>query len=185
MNSVTERFLSRCNLDRNLAIVQPCMLLVENVIFCETTVRVNASKEHSFADVSVTGPALETLAAENVGLAGDNVAFAKIGDFLAYFDDLSRKLVSHDHRRLDFVSDRFVPVVDVHVRSTDRCGFDPYENVSQARLRCWPLFEDGAGTRRCLYNCVHLFFQRISSKLVVSRAGSAVKRFRLGTNSRS
>jgi hypothetical protein len=69
--------------------------------------------------VSVSGSALEAFAAEDVGFTGDNVAFAKIGDFLAYFDDFSSELVSHDHWRLDFVSDRFMPVVDVHVRSAD------------------------------------------------------------------
>jgi len=140
---------------------------------------------HSFADVSVSGSALEAFAAEDVGLAGDNVALAEIGDFLSYFDDLAGKLVAHDHWGLDFVPNRLMPVVDVHVRSTDRCGFDPYENVSETRFGCWPLLEGGAGTRRCLHNCVHLFFQQISSKLDVSRAESAVKRFRLGTNSRS
>ena len=156
------------------------MLLVENMIFCETTVCVNTSEEHSFADVSVSGSALKALAAEDVGLAGDNVAFAEVGDFLAYFDDFSGELVSHDHWRFDLVSDRFVPVVDVHVRSADRGGFDPDENVSETGFGCWPGFEGCAGTRRRLHNGVHLFFQQISSKLGVSRAGTAVKRFRLG-----
>ena len=119
MNSVPKRFLSGCHLDRNLAIVQPCMLLVKNMVFCETTVCVHASEEHSLADVSVTSPTLEAFAAEDMGLTGDNVAFAEIGDFLAYFDDFSGEFVSHDHWRLDFVSDRFVPVVDVHVCSAD------------------------------------------------------------------
>jgi len=95
------------------------MLLVENVVFCETTICVYASEEHSFADVSVTSPTLEAFAAEEVGFAGDDVAFAEVGDFLAYFDDFSGELVSHDYWRFDFVSDRFVPVVDVHVRSAD------------------------------------------------------------------
>src|SRR5207244_13032921 len=124
VDSVPERLLSGCHLDWNLAIVQPCMLLVENVIFCETTVCVYASEEHSFADVSVSGSALKAFAAEDVGLAGDNVVFAEVGDFLAYFDDFSGELVAHDHWRFDFVSDRFVPVVDVHICSTDRGGFD-------------------------------------------------------------
>ena len=95
------------------------MLLVEDVVLGETTVRVYASEEHSLADVSVTSPTLEAFAAENVGLAGDNIAFAEVRDLLAYFHDFSGELVSHDHWRLDFVSDGFVPVVDVHVRSTD------------------------------------------------------------------
>jgi len=161
------------------------MLLVENVILCETTVRVYASEEHSFADVSVTSPTLEAFATEDVGLAGDNIAFAKVRDLLAYLDDFSGELVSHDHWRLDFVPDRFVRVVDVHVGSTNRGGFYPDENVSETGLGCWPLLEDRPGNGRRLYDSVHLFFQQISSKLGVSRAKSAVKRFRLGTNYRS
>jgi hypothetical protein len=74
---------------------------------------------HSLTDVSVSCSTLEAFAAEDVRLAGDNVAFAKIGYLLAYFDDLASKFVSHDHGRLDLVSDGFVPVVNVHVCSTD------------------------------------------------------------------
>ena len=106
------------------------MLLVENVVLCETTVRVYASEEHSFANVSVTSSTLEAFAAEDVGLARDNIAFAEVVDFLADLDYFSGELVSHYHWRLDLVSNRFVPIVDVHVRSTDRGGFYPDENVS-------------------------------------------------------
>ena len=95
------------------------MLLVEDVVLGETTVRVYASEEHSLADVSVTSPTLEAFAAKDVGLARDNVAFAEVRDLLAYFHDFSGELVSHDHWGLDPVSNRFVPVVDVHVRSAD------------------------------------------------------------------
>jgi len=135
--------------------------------------------------VSVAGSALEAFTAEDVGLARDNIAFPEVGDFPAYFDDFSGELVAHDHGRLDFVSDRFMPIVDVHVRSADRCGFYPDENVSETGFGCRPLFEDCARTGRWLYDGVHLFFQPISLKLGVSRAGSAVKRFRLARNSRS
>src|SRR3989441_13143082 len=110
------------------------MLLVEDMVLCETTVRVDPSEKHSLADVGITSPTLEAFAAEDVGLAGDNVALAEGGDFLAYFDDFSGELVAHDHWRVEFVSDRFLPVVDVHVRSTD-CGcFYPRETVSQPRF---------------------------------------------------
>ena len=95
------------------------MLLVEDVVLGETTVRVYASEEHSLADVSVTSPTLEAFAAKDVGLARDNIAFAEVVDFLADLDDFSGELVSHYHWRLDFVSNRLVPIVDVHVRSTD------------------------------------------------------------------
>jgi hypothetical protein len=75
------------------------------VILCETTVRVNSTEKHSLADVSITSPTLEAFAAEDVGLARDDVAFAEVGDFLAYFDDFSGELVSHDHWRLYLVPD--------------------------------------------------------------------------------
>jgi len=77
------------------------VLLVENVILCETPVCVYASKKHSLANVSVASPTLEAFAAEDVGLAGDNIALPQIRDLLAYFDDLAGKLVSHDHWRFD------------------------------------------------------------------------------------
>src|SRR5207248_2486585 len=141
------------------------MLLIEDVVLCETTIRVYAPEEHSLADVSVTSSTLEAFAAEDVGLARDNIAFAEVRDLLANLDDFSGELVSHHHWRLDLVSDRFVPVVDVHVRPTDRGGLDPDENVPKTGLGCRPLLEDRAGTRRRLHNSVHLFFQQISSKL--------------------
>jgi len=147
VNSVTEGFLSGRHLYWNRPIVQPSVLLVEDVVLCETPVCVDAPKEHSFADVSVTSPTLEAFAAKDMGLARDNIAFAEVRDLLANLNDFSGELVSHDHGRLDFVSDGFVPVVDVHVRSTDRGGLDADENVSETEFGRWPLFEDCAGTR--------------------------------------
>jgi hypothetical protein len=95
------------------------MLLVENVMFCETTICVYASEEHSFTDVSVTRSALETFAAEDMGLTGDNIAFPEVGDFLTYLNDFSSEFMSHNHGRLDLVPDRLMPIVDVHVSATD------------------------------------------------------------------
>jgi hypothetical protein len=75
------------------------------VILCETTVRVNSTEKHSLADVSITSPTLEAFAAEDVGLTGNDITFAQIGHFLAYFDDFSGELVSHHHWRLYLVPD--------------------------------------------------------------------------------
>src|SRR5439155_11262158 len=110
------------------------MLLVEDVVLCETTVRVYASEKHSLADVSVTSPTLEAFAAEDVSLAGDNIAFAEVRDLLAVLDDFSFDLVSHDHWRLHLVSNGLVPIVDVHVRFADLGGFVPDEYVPMTGL---------------------------------------------------
>src|SRR5437667_12536126 len=55
-----------------------------------------------------------------------------------------------------------MPIVDLHVRSTDRSGLDPDLNVSQTRpCSEGPWLVDGTGTRNSLENCVHLVFQTI------------------------
>jgi hypothetical protein len=70
--------------------------------------------------------------------------------------------VTHDERRLDPLSHQLMPIIDLHIRPTDRSGLDSDLNVSQTRLRSEnPRLIDGAGTRDGLDDSVHLFFQRI------------------------
>jgi hypothetical protein len=132
------------------------------MILSEAPVGVDSPQEHSFADVPISCATLEASSTVNVSLARDNITLSEIRDLLPRFHHFSRELVTHYERRLDPLSHQFVPIIDLHIRSTDRSGLDSDLNVSQTWLRSeGPRLVDRTGTRDSLDDGVHLFFQMI------------------------
>src|SRR3989442_15531925 len=132
------------------------------MILSEAPVSVDSPQEHSFADVTIPVPTLEASPTVNGSLPGDNIPLSGVGDLLPRLHHFSCELVTHYERRLDPLSHEFVPIIDLHVRSTDRSSLNSNLNVSQTKLRSErPWLVDGAGTRNSLDNSVHLLFQRI------------------------
>src|SRR5207237_1906036 len=101
MNSVTQRFLSACRLNRNSPVVPPRATLVKSMILSKAPVSVDSPQEHPFTDVPIPGPTLKTSSTVNVSLARDNITLSKVRDLLPRLHNLSRKLVTHHSRRLD------------------------------------------------------------------------------------
>src|SRR5260370_2362161 len=100
-----------------------------------------------------------------------------LGDPPRRHQSCSREVGTRDKGRLEPVSHQFVPIIDLHVRPTDRSSLDPDLNVSQTWLSSEsPRLIDGTRTRNSLDDGVHLFFQRIP--LNCSRPfRSSVKRY--------
>src|SRR5205807_925665 len=71
MNSVTQRFLSACRLNRNSPVVPPRATLVKSMILSKAPVSVDSPQEHPFTDVPIPGPTLKTSSTVNVSLARD------------------------------------------------------------------------------------------------------------------
>src|SRR5260370_25250949 len=94
------------------------------MILSKATVSVDSTQEHPLANVTIPGPTLEASSTVNVSLARDNITLSEIRDLLPRFHHLSRELVTHDKRRLDPLSHQFMPIIDLHVRPTDRSGLD-------------------------------------------------------------
>ena len=74
------------------------------------------------------GAALQALAAGDVHLGGNEVAFFYAGHFVAECDDLAAKFVSGDERRLDAALGPAVPLVDVEVGAADGGDFYFYQD---------------------------------------------------------
>jgi hypothetical protein len=130
------------------------------MILSKAPVSVYATQEHPLANVTIPGPTLEASSTIDVSLARDNITLPKVRDLLPRFHHFSCELVTHYERRLDPLSHQFVPVIDLHVRPTDRSSLDPDLNISQTRLRSEsPRLIDGTGTRNSLDDSVHLSFQ--------------------------
>src|SRR5579884_2694758 len=65
------------------------------------------------------------MAAGPVAFPADVIAYLQRSHIRPDLDDLARKLMPHDARRLDAPCRPAVPAIDVVVRSTDRGRFDP------------------------------------------------------------
>src|SRR5207302_264585 len=131
-------------------------------ILSEAPVCVNSPQKHPFTDMPIPCTTLEAPSTVNVSLARDNITLSEVRDLLPRFHHLSRKLVTHHQRRLDPLSHQFMPIIDLHIRSTDRSSLNSDLNVSQTRL--WserPRLVDSTWTWNSLDDSVHLLFQRI------------------------
>src|SRR5439155_2623822 len=104
----------------------------------------------------------ESIFHSNVSLARDNITLPEVRDLLSRFHHLSRELVTHYERRLDPLSHQFVPIIDLHIRSTDRSSLNSDLNVSRTRLGSErPRLVDSTWTWNSLDDSVHLLFQMI------------------------
>src|SRR5438132_14244678 len=122
----------------------------------------NPTQEHSLSYVSIPGATLEASSTVNVCLARDNITLSKVRDLPPRFHHFSCELVTHYQGRLDPPSHQFVPIIYLHVRSTDRSSLDSDLNVSQIRLgRVSPRPVDGTMTRNRLDHRVPLFLPTI------------------------
>src|SRR2546425_11441943 len=121
------------------------------MILSKASVSVDPTQEHPFADVPVPGPTLEASSTVNVSLARDNITLSEVRNLLPRLHHPSRELVTHYERRLDPLSHQLVPIIDLHVRPTDRSGLDPDHNVPQSGLGSeGPWLVDRTRTRNSL-----------------------------------
>src|SRR5207247_9730670 len=104
------------------------------MILSKAPVSVDSPKEHPFADVTIPGPTLEASSTVNVSLARDNITLSEVRNLLPRLHHPSRELVTHYERRLDPLSHQLVPIIDLHVRPTDRTGLASDRNVHHSGL---------------------------------------------------
>src|SRR5205823_5903179 len=77
----------------------------------EGTIFIDANDLYVGTDMGFTDAALVTLAAGDVHLGGDEVAFLHGGDFVADRDHVPAELVAGNERRLDAAGGPLVPVI--------------------------------------------------------------------------
>src|SRR5262249_20820789 len=108
-------------------------------------VRVDADDLYVRANVRLSRAALVTLAAGDVHLGGDEVAFLDCGDFLADGGDVSRELVAGNKRRLDASGGPLVPIVDMQIGAADARDLHLHENIPRPETRDFDFADLGAG----------------------------------------
>src|SRR6266850_574242 len=112
----------------------------------EGAVFVDTNDLYIGADVSFADAALITLAAGDVHLGGDEVAFLDGGDFVADGDDIAAELMPGYERRLDARGGPLVPVIYMEVGAADAGDLHLHQNVARAVARDG----DFADLRACL-----------------------------------
>jgi hypothetical protein len=115
----------------------------------------------------------------DVSLAHDEIAARKTFHVITDSINGAHKLMADRHWHWDRFLRPGVPIVDVHVRSTDRCFQDADENIIAAN--CWNgnFFEPKARLRFGLHNGLHRFLH--NGKL--GQSGKQQKSFATGTES--
>jgi hypothetical protein len=85
------------------------------------------------AQVLVSGKALYTSSAGDVGFGANAVSNPQIGNTFAQRPHLSRKLVTDDPGRLQLALGPWVPFHDMEVRAADRCITDLHQDLTRPR----------------------------------------------------
>ena len=94
-------------------------------------------------------------AADDVALAGDEIAGSEVADVGADRDDLADELVADDEPRLDRVLSPLVPRVDMEVGAADAGSQHPDEHLAWPRLRLGHVLQPEAWFRVRLDQRLH------------------------------
>ena len=65
-------------------------------------------------------------------LSTDDLAWFKIGNVRARFNNFAYKLVADDHRHWNYLGRPGVPLVDVYVGSANARAINPYQEIIDA-----------------------------------------------------
>jgi hypothetical protein len=98
---------------------------------------IDADDFHVLADVGLAGAALQALAAGDVHLGGNEVAFFNAGHFIAESGDLAAKFMARNQRGMNPVLGPAVPVINVQIGAANRSYLYFDQNV--ARPKGWNL----------------------------------------------
>src|SRR6202034_4766510 len=113
----------------------PDIRLRDHHVFGKGAVGVDADDLHALANVRFAGTALQTFAASDMHLGGNEVAFLNTGDLVAESGDFPTKLMPGDQRRVNTILGTAVPVIDVEIGAADgrHLHFDQHVATSEGR----------------------------------------------------
>src|SRR5207245_6362451 len=107
-------------------------------------------------------PELKTPSTENVGLTADQISLSQFRNLLTRLQDPTRKLVTHNKRRLDPIPDPLMPIIDLHIRATDARRLHPNQDIIQPNRRDRPFLVNRSRPRFELDNTMHLALQTLT-----------------------
>jgi hypothetical protein len=103
------------------------------------------------AQMPPASKAIAATAAHDVPLSANLVAYVKVADVRAGFDDLTGKLVTDDKRNRNGLLRPGVPLVDMKIRSADSGCKDSNLDIVDAHLRLGNVFNPKAPFRLRFY----------------------------------
>src|SRR5438128_1550420 len=101
-------------------------------VFGKGAVAINTQYLEVATDMSLSSTTLVALTTGDVGFGGYKIARDKGSDFTAHFDDFARELMAKDTRNLHTALCPCIPVVDMHICTTDGGGLHLYKYITRA-----------------------------------------------------
>src|SRR5205807_367239 len=125
---------NRCVLLRYCWIKLPDIRLRNTNVLSKRPVRIDPDDFHKLADVRFAGTALQTLAAGDVHLSGNEIAFLDAGDLLTVSHHLAAELVPWNQWWMNPSLRPAVPVINVEVGPADGGNFHLDQYVGSANF---------------------------------------------------
>ena len=179
VNRVPQRIETGKHIERNRRIGVPAVVLRNRHKLRPRTGTIHAHALRVWAKMPAPGKAIPAMSTGDVSLAYYEIAARKTFHVIADSINDAHKLVADRHRHRDRFLRPGVPVVDVHVRSTDRCFQHSDEHIVAAGLWNRNFLEPETRLRFGLYNGLHHFLH--NGKL--GQSGKQRKSFASGTES--
>ncbi len=133
MDGVAQRIQDRGVLLRNRRIELPDIRFRNHHVFGEGPVGIHADDFYVLADVRFASAALQTLAAGDVHLGGNEIAFLDAGNFVAERRHFAAEFMAGNQRRMNPVLRPAVPLVNVQIGAADGRNFDFDQYIGPAK----------------------------------------------------
>jgi len=160
MDSVAERIEDGSDIAINAVVMMPDIGHGQRDVFREGPRAIDADSLSFGTQVSTSGKAVATAAADHMTFAADNVTRMKIGDVGADFDNLTDKFMPDHHGHRDGALCPRIPFMDVHVRTADAGSVDFDQNIIDADFGFRNVFEPEPLFRVAFDEGFHLSFFR-------------------------
>src|SRR2546421_8593465 len=90
---------------------------------------------------------VSTMTTNDMSLAAHHLPRKKVRDICADFDNLTHKLMAHNHRHGNGFLRPIVPLVNMQVSAADSCSIDPNQDIVLPDLRFGYVFQPQPGFR--------------------------------------
>ncbi len=153
---IAQRVKAGENIGGNIRIAMPDIGDRNRQIFGKGTGSVHPDAAGIHAEMPPAGQAVPAMTANQMPLAGNNIAYLRVVNIAADFSHFSHKLVAHVHRNRDCFLSPGIPIVNVDIRSANGRFMNLDQDIVDADLRNRHLFQPDTRLRSGFYQGFHL-----------------------------
>ncbi len=157
MDGIAHWLLNRSDPCWHIFRVDPKVFFRHDNVFRKTALCIDTDDLRVLTDVILSTKTLFTLMTDDMRLRRDTITELQAFRAFSKLDDFARELVTEDIRRIDTRGCPRIPLIDMHVRSTDRCCLDSNQDFPTTRYGYRYFFQCRTESALFFDECTHRF----------------------------